>query len=334
VKRQNVPDPLCFGTLKKTMIRFFDRVALVGMVGLVGGTAFLATGASPEASKAATVVDTPPPLVEIAVAPRPALQKLPPIHTTDAMDQTFASLGYDLDAVRAGEAPVPRLFLAALPRDLHAIPEVERKKAVFFATVLPLVLQANEEILRDRQRLWRIVAETRLEREPSAADRLWLHGLAKRYKTSADKIDTLIARVDIIPPSLALAQAAKESGWGTSRFARQGNALFGVWTWSENGIAPKDREEGKTHKVKAYDALIDSVRDYMLNLNTHRAYRGIRNDRSAMRRQGEPIDGVVLSRNLLSYSAIGQRYVDALRSIIRANNLRRLDDARFAGSAT
>lgn len=317
-----------------TMTVFFNRFALTAVVSLIGGTAYLATNNSPSGLNQATALETPPPLVEIVVAPRAPIEKLPPIHTTDAMDATFESLGYDLDAVRAGEAAVPRLFLAALPRDLHVVPEVSRKKAMFFATVLPLVMQANEEILRDRRRLWKIVAETRLQREPSAADRLWLHGLATRYKTSAEDIDGLVARVDVIPPSLALAQAAKESGWGTSRFARQGNALFGQWTWTDKGIAPKDRDEGKTHRVKAYETLIESVRDYMLNLNTHRAYEGIRTDRANMRREGEPIDGYVLSRNLLKYSAIGQRYVDALQSIIRVNNLRRLDDARFAGSAT
>lgn len=140
-------------------------------------------------------------------------------------------------------------------------------------------------------------------------------------------------RVDIIPPSLALAQAAKESGWGTSRFARNGNALFGQWTWDEDqGMEPKDRPEGTDHLVREFDTLLDSVEAYMLNLNRHRAYRELRSLRAGMRKRGEPIDGISLAGGLESYSELGMEYVERIRSMIDLNQLLALDNAELASS--
>ncbi len=255
------------------------------------------------------------------------------LKTTGALARTFNQLGYDLDLVRSGEAEVPRLFLASLPGDLKDVRETRLRKSLFFKTVLPLVLQANEEILRDRRRLWNIHFRKNLGEKIVAADRLWLIVIAERYGVKSGSIKSLLKRVDIIPPSLALAQAAEESGWGTSRFVREGNAVFGQWTFSSTGsLVPRDRDEDKNHKVKVFPSLLDSVRAYALNLNTHAAYRQMRNVRNSLRQRGAPLDGLLMVDSLKRYSQRGEKYVETIRVLIEHNNLQRFDDARLRDS--
>ncbi|MDA1088815.1 MAG: glucosaminidase domain-containing protein [Proteobacteria bacterium] len=256
--------------------------------------------------------------------------RLQRLKTTVALSETFNQLGYDLDLVRSGEAAVPRLFLASLPSDIKNIREAGLRKSLFFQTLLPLVLQANEELLRDRQRLWKLHFQQSLGQKPGPADRLWLMVMSERYGVKKNLIETLLKRVDIIPPSLALAQAAEESGWGTSRFVREGNAMFGQWTFSKTGnLVPTERDEDKKHKIRAFPNLLDSVRSYALNLNTHAAYRGMRKVRSGLRLNGAPLDGLLLVDNLKNYSARGEKYVQGIRALIESNNLHRFDDARL-----
>lgn len=246
------------------------------------------------------------------------------------LTETFRQLGYDLDSVGAGKAEVPRLFLASLPGDLKEVPETHVRKSLFFQAVLPLVLQANEEILRDRRRLWNIHYQQSLGQKPGPADRLWLKVMAERYDVKKSGIEALLKRVDIIPPSLALAQAAEESGWGTSRFVRDGNAVFGQWTFSETGsLVPAKRDNGKSHKIKAFSSLLDSVRSYVHNLNTHAAYRQMRRVRQGLRLIGAPLEGLLLAENLKSYSQRGGEYVETIKVLIKTNNLHLLDDARL-----
>jgi len=254
--------------------------------------------------------------------------------TARSLHVTFGRLDYHLDNIKSGVKPVPRVFLASLPEDLAQVPENKQRKALFFQTMLPLVLQVNEEILADRARLWNLRYRTGLGEKPSAAERLWLRVMTERYGVKAGDINALISRIDIIPPALALAQAAEESGWGTSRFAKEGNAIFGQWTFSSTtGLVPLKRDQGKNHQVKAFDTLIDSVRAYTLNLNSHRAYRDFRKSRQAIRRAGAPLDSRVLAGNLQKYSERGQAYVAALRGLIDFNGLSPLDDARLDDSA-
>jgi len=250
--------------------------------------------------------------------------------TTRKLSAAFARLHYDLDSVFAGESRVPRLFLAHLPKDLVNVRDTRVRKAVFFQSLLPLVLQVNERILADRRRIWHLRAHRALGERLDAIDRLWLAMMSDRYGVPRGDFSALLQRVDAIPPSLALAQAAEESGWGTSRFAREGNAVFGQWTFSEDGgLTPRERDDGDTHKVRAFPSLLDSVKAYVRNLNTHRAYRDLRKTRASMRRKGLPLDGEVLADTLVHYSERGEAYVDTLHTIIEANGLRRLDDARL-----
>ena len=252
------------------------------------------------------------------------------LKTTQALSETFNQLGYDLDLVRSGKALVPRLFLASLPGDLKDIPEARVRKTLFFKTVLPLILQVNEEILGDRRRLWRLHFQRGLGLKFGPADRLWLMVMAERYNLKNATIDNLLNRVDIIPPSLALAQAAEESGWGTSRFVREGNAVFGQWTFSDSGnLEPARRDEDKTHKIRAFPSLLDSVRAYAHNLNTHYAYRQMRRIRRGFRLKGAPLEGLLMIGDLKSYSERGEKYVETIKVLIEANNLQRFDDARL-----
>ncbi len=292
----------------------------------------------------------------VTVAPRASFERLDTGPGPTGMDEAIAGtksdggksainalssvlprgLDYDLDAVDAGEKTVPRLILASLPENLAGMRENSRRKAFFFKAVLPLILQVNEETLKDRRRLWSLRYQASLGRSLSATDRLWLAMMSERYKDKkttggvTGKLTRLLLKVDIIPPSLALAQAAEESGWGGSRFAREGNAIYGQWTWnSEDGLTPLDREEGKTHKIRIFSSILDSVRAYVHNLNTHRSYQGLRETRAVLRRIGAPLDGMVLAGRLGGYSARGLKYVETIRALIDANNLRRLDDARL-----
>jgi Bax protein len=255
--------------------------------------------------------------------------------TAQSLSQTFRELGYDLKRVRAGEAKVPRLFLASLPGDLKDVRETAVRKSLFFKTVLPLVLQVNEEILRDRRRLWKIHYQKSLGERIGPADRLWLTVTAERYGIASDNIQGLLKRVDVIPPSMALAQAAEESGWGTSRFVQEGNAVFGQWTYSDSGsLVPARRGDDKSHKVKAFSSLHESVRAYATNLNTHRAYKRFRGVRASLRTEGAPLDGHLLAEHLTSYSERGPAYVITIKSLIEMNKLRHLDDARLGDEDT
>ncbi len=257
------------------------------------------------------------------------------MHTAEALSETFQRLGYDLDGVKAGGAQVPRLFLASLPADMAAIRQTKLRKKIFFKSVLPLILQVNDEIRTDRRRLRDLSARAKKGEHLPAVDRLWLIVLAERHKVKRGDFAELLKRVDIVPTSMALAQAAEESGWGTSRFSREGNAIFGEWTFAgAEGLVPEKRESGKTHRVRAFKSLLDSVRAYSRNLNTHRAYRGFRKLRQDLRRQGKVLKGRQLIETLTSYSERGVEYVKGLRAIMTVNKLDRLDAAKLSRPET
>lgn len=256
------------------------------------------------------------------------LAQLKPVANGMTVAEMRQALAYDLDLIRDG-AFVPRIFLASIPSALATVAETTTKKALFYKSVLPLVLQVNDEILRDRARLERLGNELARGQVPTAIDRLWLAMMSDRYNVKRDDTAALLHQVDVIPPSLALAQAATESGWGTSRFAVEGNALFGQWTYAKGNLVPSDRGDGKGHMIRKFETLIDSVRAYAKNLNTHRAYREYRDMRAQLRSTNKPLDGRVLAGALHRYSELGVEYVNAIRAMISHNSLRRFDDARL-----
>ena len=224
---------------------------------------------------------------------------------------------------------VPRVFLSSIPHDLGDVPETKLRKALFFKSVLPLILQVNEEIQGQRHRLEMIAATLDQKEKPKAVDRLWLAMMSERFNVERDDIAGLLHKIDVVPPSLALAQAAKESGWGMSRFTREGNALFGQWTFAKGNLVPDGRDDGKEHMIKSFDTLFESVKAYVRNLNTHRAYREYRTLRADLRQESKPLDGRVLAGKLHRYSELGVEYVNAIRALISYNKLNRFDDARL-----
>ena len=255
-------------------------------------------------------------------------------YSADAVIARFESIGYDLDRVRRAAEPVPRFYLDALPRGLAGMPTVSAKKRLFLQAVLPIVLQVNEEITVARWRLERLAdrftrADTLSPTDTiSPADREWLAAMADLYQTDPFDVQELLNRMDVVPPSLALAQAAEESGWGTSRFARQGNALFGQYTYNAKpGMVPARRDADKRHRVRSHDNLLAGVRAYVHNLNSHWAYEDFRRRRALMRRDGGQLSGYALAGELQSYSERRGAYVETIRRIIRQNRLRDFDRA-------
>lgn len=233
-----------------------------------------------------------------------------------------------LEAVRRGERPVPRRFASAVPGVLAGTLPVADRKRLFIATLLPLILRANEEVRAERRRLVALLARERV-RPLSARETRWLSALQQRYGSEDRRI--LLRRVDEVPVSLALAQAVEESGWGRSRFSQLGNAVFGQRTWRKgSGIVPHRRASGQTFEVQAFDSLLDSVRSYLHNLNTHPAYTPLRRDRADFRAHGLAPRGLLLAASLEKYSERGQAYVETLRVLIRSNRLQPFDFARLA----
>ncbi len=234
----------------------------------------------------------------------------------------FEDLGYDLKGVRAGQKVKP-IYLTKLPKDLNSLGNTKKKRELFIKIILPLILDENKKITEDRKKLFKILNKN----FNTAGERVWLKRRFKEYKIDDGDLSKLKMRMDIIPVSLALAQAANESGWGTSRFALEGNALFGQWTWSKKGISPKNKDPNKTHKVLQFQILKASVRAYKNNLNTHNAYREFREKRAQLRQENKIIIGLELSKYIKSYAAIGEKYVAIINDIIEKNSLTDFDKA-------
>ena len=236
----------------------------------------------------------------------------------------FNDLGYDLKGVRAGQKVKP-IYLTKLPKDLKALGDTRLKRELFIKIILPLILDENEKIQEDRKKLFKIISKN----FNTAGERVWLKRRFKEYKVEDQDLAKLKMRMDIIPVSIALAQAANESGWGTSRFALEGNALFGQWTWSKKGILPKEQDPDQTHKIMQFQILKASVRAYKNNLNTHNAYKEFREVRARLRQDETQITGLDLTKYLKNYAAIGEKYVAILDDIIKRNSLTDFDKANL-----
>lgn len=242
----------------------------------------------------------------------------------------FAAYGYDIDDIRQNQSPVPRLYLSRLPRELPLMRDVKERKKLFITTMLPLILRVNSHITQDRDKLIHLLIKHQANAKLSTGDLYWINRKLADYKITNGDPKELLRRINIIPPSLALTQAAIESGWGTSRFAQKGNALYGQWTWGQSaGMVPKGREAGKTHKIKTFRFLIEAVEGYAHNLNTHKAYRGFREERAKFSPGAQDINVMPLLETLLSYSERGQDYVDTLKQIIRLNRLGDFDHLKL-----
>ena len=232
----------------------------------------------------------------------------------------FEDLNYDLKAIRAGQKVKP-IYLTKLPKDINTLGDTKTKRELFIKIVLPLILHENEKIIDDRKRLFKILGKN----FNSPGEKVWFNRRFKEYKIKDKDLAELKMRMDIIPVSIALAQAANESGWGTSRFALEGNALFGQWTWSKNGISPKNKDPDQNHKILQFQILKASVRAYKNNLNTHNAYKEFREVRAKLRQSGTNITGLALIKYLKNYAAIGEKYTEIIKGIIEHNSLTDFD---------
>ena len=242
--------------------------------------------------------------------------------------QLFEDTKYTLQDVRKTKLVKP-VALTLLPNEIKMIESTSKRKEFFIQIVLPLILKENNNIKIDRKRLFSIINKS----NNSDLEKKWLDKKYKQYGVPSKDLSILKIRMDEIPVSLALAQAAKETGWGTSRFAQEGNALFGQWTWSGEGLKPKDAEKDQGHKVMKFNVLQASVRAYQRNLNTHSSYKDFRQERAKLRDQGQPLDSIVLSQFLNKYAETGNQYVEVLQKIIKQNNLKDFDDAKLLPSS-
>ena len=236
----------------------------------------------------------------------------------------FNDLGYDLKGVRAGQKVKP-IYLTKLPKDLKTLGDTKKKRELFLKILLPLILDENSKITEDRKKLFKILGKN----FNTPGERVWLKRRFKEYKIEDRDLAKLKMRMDIIPVSIALAQAANESGWGTSRFALEGNALFGQWTWSKKGISPKKLDPNQNHKILQFQILKASVKAYKNNLNTHNAYQEFREVRAQLREENKKINGLDLTKYLKNYAAIGEKYVAILEDIIEKNSLTDFDEANL-----
>ena len=244
--------------------------------------------------------------------------------SASTIKQLFKDTNYTLKDVRKNKFVKP-INLDLLPNEMKMIENTKQKKNLFIQIVLPLILKENTQIRLDRKKLFVILNKS----NNSEAEKKWLNMKFKQYGVKSKDLFTLKIRMDEVPISLAIAQAAKETGWGTSRFALEGNALFGQWTFSGEGLKPLAIDGDKTHKVMKFQILQASIRAYQRNLNTHSSYKKFRKLRALARENNEKLDSLILADSLDKYAATGKEYTEILKKIIKQNALKDFDDAKL-----
>ena len=244
--------------------------------------------------------------------------------SASTIEQLFKDTNYSLSEVRKTKKVKP-IRLSLLPNEMKSIESPVKRKSLFIKIILPLVLEENNRITIDRKKLFSI-----LNKNKNSKDEIkWLNQKFKQYGVVNKDLATLKVRMDIIPVSLAIAQAAKETGWGTSRFAIEGNALFGQWTWSGEGIKPAGADTDATYKVMKFNVLKASVRAYQRNLNTHSSYKKFRFVRAQLRDDNKKLDSLKLAEYLDNYAQTGTEYTKVLKQIIQQNQLQDFDEVKL-----
>jgi uncharacterized FlgJ-related protein len=255
------------------------------------------------------------------------------IRSLDGLMNLFKKHHYTSNDWKNGNREVPRLTFEGVSeqwKETSSKIPVKQKKQVFFRLMAPLVLLSNENILAERN----IVTSAPLSSKALLNIAIKYRLLNNETLTLTEKQrQKLLQQVDIMPPSLALAQAAEESGWATSRFTEEGNAFFGQWDFSGKGMTPKQqRKELGNYGLARFDTPLDSVEGYMLNINTTGAYKKLRVLRAKLRQENKTITGLELAGTLDKYSERGQAYIDGLRSMIRYNKLEDVDEAYLSNT--
>ena len=244
--------------------------------------------------------------------------------SASTLQQLFEDIEYNVKEIRSKKLVKP-ISIDLLPNEIKTIESTNKKKELFIGIVLPLIIDENNRILLDRKRLFAILNKN----NNSDSEKKWLNKKFKQYGVGNKDLTTLKIRMDIIPVSLAIAQAAKETGWVTSRFALEGNALFGQWTWSKKGIKPAKASKDSKHKVMEFKVLQASVRAYQRNLNTHSGYKSFREARAIQRDNNGSLNSLELVKYLDKYAETGKEYTIILKKIIEQNSLTDFDDAKL-----
>ncbi len=245
------------------------------------------------------------------------------------LDALLSAAGLRVAQVRTGASAVPRLYVESMPTDMAQIDQAAERKRIFIKVMLPLVLAANERLIADRAEIAYLSSRLEMGEALTPQETRWLDAMLELFYVENGDLAELLARVDVIPPSLALAQAAQESGWGTSRFAHEGNAVFGQRTWQEGAGLDPAGLNNPGFEVQAFNGLKDSVFAYLVNLNRHPAYQHLRDLRAQMREEGVEPDGMTLAAGLDDY-AEAPDYIAKIRALISVNNLTDFDAARLA----
>ena len=248
--------------------------------------------------------------------------------SANTIEQLFKDTNNDLKEIRKTKLVNIDNSIDRLPKQIKNIKNVKERKKLFIQIVLPLIIEENIKIRLDRKKLFSILNKS----NNSIIEKKWLDNKFKQYGVVNRDFATLKIKMDEIPVSLAIAQAAKETGWGTSRFAIEGNALFGQWTWNGEGIKPTLAGSNTKHKIMKFKILQASVRAYQKNLNTHSSYREFRKARAIQRDNNGKLNSLKLVKYLDKYSEIGIKYTIILKRIIEQNSLTDFDDVSILAS--
>ena len=252
------------------------------------------------------------------------------ISKANEMLEIFKKYNFSVDRFLKDESANLIIF-SSLPDDFMEIQPVNERKKLFIKTLLPIIYSENLKILEDRKKILDWWSESQGESFSRDFWPAWLFELSEKYESSDSNLGNLLIKVDIIPISMALSQAAIESGWGTSRYLREGNAIYGQYTFEKNkGIVPAERDRGKKFFIRKFENLSESTKSYFKNINTHLAYEDFREQRKTLRMNGEILSGLRLADYLTSYSERKQDYVDDVKKIIESNNFMKFDNSGFA----
>ena len=245
--------------------------------------------------------------------------------SASTIEQLVEDTKYNLKKVKETKLVNIGNSIDHLPKEMKKIESTKKRKNLFIQIVLPLIIEENTKIRLDRKKLFAILNKN----NNSKTEKEWLSKKFNQYGVKSNDFSTLKIRMDEIPVSLAIAQAAKETGWGTSRFAQEGNALFGQWTWSGEGIKPSGADGNTKHKVAKFKVLKASVKAYQRNLNTHSGYKNFRRERAIQRDNEGKLSSLLLVNYLDKYAETGVEYTKILKKIIEQNSLTEFDDVKI-----
>ena len=258
-----------------------------------------------------------------------SLSQIDFINEANEMIGVFEKHDFSIDSFINNES-TDLIIFSSLPKDFMAIQPIQKRKDLFIQTLVPIIFVENKKILEDRQKILEWWRESEGDVYSKDFWPSWLFELSESYNSNENNLGNLLMKVDVVPISLALAQAAIESGWGSSRYLREGNAVYGQYTFDQDkGIVPKQRDSDKKFLVRKFNSLSDATRSYLKNLNTHKAYTDFRYQRRNLRMSGDVLSGTDLANFLTNYSERKNDYVKDLKNLINTNNFIKFDAVYF-----